>query len=190
MDTRIDGTLKTWNKDKGFGFITSSNGGQDIFVHISDYPRQGGQPRVGESLSFLVTHNKDGKKKAINVQRPGGHPALPRRSRTQAPVRQGTSFRGLLVGFIAVAILFAAGYKYVAPMFGASETLASASGSVKAPTAAAPSLFQCDGRTHCSQMTSCKEATYFLKNCPNTKMDGDGDGIPCESQWCTSIFSK
>ena len=46
------------------------------------------------------------------------------------------------------------------------------------------SAFKCDGRTHCSQMTSCAEATYFLKNCPDTKMDGNNDGIPCEKQWC------
>jgi hypothetical protein len=44
--------------------------------------------------------------------------------------------------------------------------------------------FRCDGRTHCSQMTSCAEATYFLRNCLNTKMDGNNDGIPCERQWC------
>ena len=44
--------------------------------------------------------------------------------------------------------------------------------------------FKCDGRTHCSQMTSCEEATFFLNNCPGTKMDGDNDGIPCEKQWC------
>lgn len=44
--------------------------------------------------------------------------------------------------------------------------------------------FQCDGRTHCSQMRSCEEAIYFLNHCPNTKMDGDSDGIPCEDQWC------
>lgn len=44
--------------------------------------------------------------------------------------------------------------------------------------------FSCDGRTHCSQMTSCDEAMYFLKNCPGVKMDGEGDGIPCEGQWC------
>lgn len=43
---------------------------------------------------------------------------------------------------------------------------------------------RCDGRTHCSQMSSCQEATYFLKNCPNTTMDGDNDGVPCEQQWC------
>lgn len=46
------------------------------------------------------------------------------------------------------------------------------------------SQFRCDGRMYCSQMTSCEEASYFLKNCPNVKMDGDGDGIPCERQWC------
>lgn len=44
--------------------------------------------------------------------------------------------------------------------------------------------FVCDGRQHCSQMTSCAEATYFSNNCPNTKMDGNNDGVPCEQQWC------
>jgi hypothetical protein len=51
-------------------------------------------------------------------------------------------------------------------------------------TATSQQSFKCDGRIHCSQMTSCAEATYFLRNCPGTKMDGDGDGIPCEQQWC------
>ena len=44
--------------------------------------------------------------------------------------------------------------------------------------------FKCDGRTHCSQMRSCSEAMYFLQHCPGTKMDGNGDGEPCEEQWC------
>jgi hypothetical protein len=44
--------------------------------------------------------------------------------------------------------------------------------------------FSCDGRTRCPQMKSCAEATYFIRNCPGTEMDGDGDGLPCESQWC------
>ena len=48
------------------------------------------------------------------------------------------------------------------------------------------SPFQCDGRAYCSQMTSCAEAKYFLEHCPNVKMDGDHDGVPCERQWCTS----
>ena len=47
------------------------------------------------------------------------------------------------------------------------------------------SRFTCDGRQYCSQMTSRAEANYFTKHCPNTKMDGDNDGIPCErdSRW-------
>ena len=44
--------------------------------------------------------------------------------------------------------------------------------------------FKCDGRTYCSQMTSCAEATFFLQNCPGVKMDGNNDGVPCEKQWC------
>lgn len=51
-----------------------------------------------------------------------------------------------------------------------------------ASTSAAPAeSFSCDGRQHCSQMRSRAEAEYFLRNCPNTKMDGDHDGIPCEN---------
>ena len=52
------------------------------------------------------------------------------------------------------------------------------------PVPAPPAAFSCDGRTHCSQMTSCEEATYFTQHCPNTKMDGNHDGVPCEKQWC------
>jgi hypothetical protein len=52
----------------------------------------------------------------------------------------------------------------------------------RAPLAAAQ--FKCDGRLYCSQMTSCEEATFFLRNCPGVLMDGNNDGIPCEKQWC------
>lgn len=48
----------------------------------------------------------------------------------------------------------------------------------------ATEAYRCDGRTHCSHMRSCAEATWFLRNCPGTQMDGDGDGVPCERQWC------
>ena len=41
--------------------------------------------------------------------------------------------------------------------------------------------FWCDGRQYCGQMTSRAEAEFFIRNCPNTKMDGDGDGVPCEN---------
>ena len=53
-----------------------------------------------------------------------------------------------------------------------------------APVSPAQARFQCDGRTHCSQMRSCAEAKYFLAHCPGVQMDGDKNGIPCERQWC------
>jgi len=66
------------------------------------------------------------------------------------------------------------------------EPLAVPSGLTRATPGIEPAAqrFTCDGRTRCPQMRSCAEAMYFIQHCPNTKMDGDGDGVPCESQWC------
>ena len=55
---------------------------------------------------------------------------------------------------------------------------------IAASAAPASSASRCDRRTHCSQMRSCEEATWVLRNCPGTKMDGNHDGVPCEKQWC------
>lgn len=45
--------------------------------------------------------------------------------------------------------------------------------------------FACDGRQYCSEMNSRAEAEFFVANCPDTKMDGNHDGKPCEndSRW-------
>jgi micrococcal nuclease len=75
----------------------------------------------------------------------------------------------------------ASGSPSVAP----PATAAAVAPKVAAVSPAAPA-FRCDGRTYCSQMQSCAEATYFLKNCPGVKMDGNGDGVPCEKQWCNA----
>lgn len=67
-----------------------------------------------------------------------------------------------------------------------SPALSASSSAGLGATAAPPPnpTFRCDGRTVCSQMTSCSEAKYFLAHCPGVKMDGDKNGIPCEQQWC------
>jgi hypothetical protein len=41
--------------------------------------------------------------------------------------------------------------------------------------------FSCDGRHLCRQMRSCAEARFFLEVCGVSRLDGDGDGVPCES---------
>jgi hypothetical protein len=64
-----------------------------------------------------------------------------------------------------------------------AEPVAPAARLAPSPEVAA-SDYRCDGRTRCSQMSSCAEATFFLKNCPGVEMDGDHDRIPCEQQHC------
>ena len=54
---------------------------------------------------------------------------------------------------------------------------------VQTSTDQGESPYQCDGRQYCSEMDSYEEAKFFLEHCPNVKMDGDHDGIPCEKQF-------
>lgn len=79
---RFEGTLKTWNDERGFGFIAATQGGDDIFVHISAMPH-GRRPTIGEPLSFEIDLNKDGKKRAVI------HPVLDGRNR---PILAPTAF--------------------------------------------------------------------------------------------------
>jgi CspA family cold shock protein len=60
------GTVKWFNSEKGFGFITPDGGGQDAFVHISAVERAGiSQLREGDKVSFeLVADRKSGKMSA------------------------------------------------------------------------------------------------------------------------------
>ncbi|TCK05153.1 thermonuclease family protein [Phorcysia thermohydrogeniphila] len=40
--------------------------------------------------------------------------------------------------------------------------------------------FTCGEKKYCFQMNSCEEAMFYFKVCGLTRLDGDGDGIPCE----------
>ena len=53
---------------------------------------------------------------------------------------------------------------------------------VRGPAFAAsiPSGSACGSKSRCSQMTSCAEATFYLRSCRAARLDGDGDGVPCE----------
>ena len=194
---RFTGKLKTWTDDRGFGFITPTDGGQDIFVHISEYPR-GQIPALNEMLSFEVALNREGKKKAVKVQLAGAPLARTRPgpdshgSRVPTARRAPATKGGLAKMLVALTMLVLAGwaaYRYYpqAAQWAASPALSHHN---KEPATAVGlpeprrATFRCDGRTRCSQMTSCAEATFFLQNCPGTQMDGNHDGVPCEQQWC------
>ena len=46
--------------------------------------------------------------------------------------------------------------------------------------------FECLGKVYCSEMSSCSEAKFYMHNCPDTQLDPDGDGLPCESDLCVN----
>ena len=52
------------------------------------------------------------------------------------------------------------------------------------PAEPAVTFYTCDARTSCSQMRSCEEVTYFLKNCPGIVWEASGESPSCRSQWC------
>jgi len=59
----IEGTIKFFNEAKGFGFITPSAGGQDVFVHVTGL---NGQVRENDQVSYTVEEGQKGPH-AVNV---------------------------------------------------------------------------------------------------------------------------
>ena len=185
---RIEGLLSKWNDDRGFGFITPSQGGQEIFVHISAFPKDGIRPSLGEKLTFEIETDNTGKKRAKNLlclQRPTVLRAAPSRRLSSYARKERPGFLGRVFPLLIVVGLCVYGYGEYS-----RRTAPSSKISIKPETQEGSTNYRCDGRTHCSQMTSCSEAKFFLRNCPNVQMDGNNDGVPCEKQWCTSPFAK
>ncbi|MDO8828238.1 excalibur calcium-binding domain-containing protein [Methylophaga sp.] len=207
------GKLARWIEARGFGFIKPETGQGELFIHISAFKNRVRQPVVGDVIFYQVSVDRDGKTRAINARIEGAsedniNPAtwslmpigtdlpnqrsvpenkaysnkanLPsQRPQAQRPPKSFNSQPVVLL--IAVTIGIAAWIK----VQGLTQQTAPQTVAVSQPTlpTQAP-RFHCQGKEWCSEMTSCEEATFYLENCPNTKMDGDNDGIPCESQWC------
>jgi endonuclease YncB( thermonuclease family) len=41
--------------------------------------------------------------------------------------------------------------------------------------------FQCGSKRYCREMTSCEEAKFYLQTCGLSRLDGDRNGVPCNS---------
>lgn len=62
-----------------------------------------------------------------------------------------------------------------------TTSTAPASPGVNAPKAAASGGFSCSGKRRCGEMTSCEEAKFYLTQCGVGSLDGNKDGVPCET---------
>lgn len=188
----LKGTLKRWNDERGFGFIAPAGGGHEIFVHRSAFPCDGMEPQAGEALEYEFGRGEDGKPRAVRAWRPGfSPPSGPAPGRKRDAPRAGRAALVVSIGIAVALAMIARGYIESQQEQGIGQAVfAPATEPVSAAANIGTSRFHCDGRTHCSQMSSCEEARYFLANCPGTRMDGDGDGVPCEQQWCSGPLGR
>ena len=120
---RFEGTIKSWNDERGFGFIEPAKGGQEVFVHIKAFPRSFGRPQVNQRISFEVEFGPQGKKRARNVEpalqvRPGV------RARHDSPAQWGVAtlfaIPAFLVLYLLVSVLWRPPHWFAAAYLGFS----------------------------------------------------------------------
>jgi cold shock CspA family protein len=188
---RFDGTLQEWDDERGVGFI-APRGATPIAVDSSAFPRDTRRLKIGEALSFEIETGADGRKRAVNVRRAGdrsAHPDRPQPDRANEARRSASRLLGNVL--IAVALLGVGVYAWMHFEETRDASPTAPAGVVGAPGAPAPTpRFRCDGRTQCSEMTSCEEARFFLKNCAGAQLDPDNNGVPCEQEWCTGRVGR
>jgi len=205
----ITGKLVRWNDEKGYGFIRSESDNHDIFIHISVLSHMSRRPIVGDVIFFEMESDVNGKFKAANAKIEGvprlepstqswslvsierkpslkQGPQPPRLMIKQSNYRnqrhQGTGNRFISkLLYLAIFASAISAYDYFVSPKTNSPTI---NLPVPEKVEQQQNQFHCQGKTHCSEMTSCEEATFYITNCPSTEMDGDGDGVPCERQWC------
>ena len=62
------GKITSWNDEKGYGFITPSSGGKQVFIHIKAFSNRSQRPEINQLVSYSLSTDKQGRpyaKKAI-----------------------------------------------------------------------------------------------------------------------------
>jgi len=103
---RFEGSIKSWNDDRGFGFIEPRQGGQEIFVHVKAFTQRSGRPQVGQLVLFEVELGPQGKKRAKNVE-PLRASRGPPSKRSRSPAQWGTATLFVIPAFILLYLALA-----------------------------------------------------------------------------------
>lgn len=99
---RTQGTLTKWNEAQARGAISPADGGADVEVQMSSMPHDGMRPRLGESLSYEVENDADGRSRAVRVWRVGDRGAVAAAARKR---RDGAARTKLAIGLVLLAIV-------------------------------------------------------------------------------------
>lgn len=195
------GIIVKWNDEKGYGFIQIEGSKKEIFCHISDFSQRSPRPEINEAVAFELASNEKGKVAAKRIRylnrevrdferHHNYRPAAKKKSFSLSETSSSvigwfSSVLARLVGLILLGLIGYQIYQFAAAKLASKQVNLPIN--FKDPFAiktkkSNSGKYRCDGRQYCSQMTSCEEAEWFLQNCSDTKMDGDGDGIPCEDR--------
>ena len=60
MSNKSKGTVKFFNKQKGFGFITPDAGGKDVFVHMTNINGNPESLREGQKVEYILANGRKG----------------------------------------------------------------------------------------------------------------------------------
>jgi uncharacterized membrane protein YsdA (DUF1294 family)/cold shock CspA family protein len=64
---RSQGTLTSWNDERGFGFITPDDGSRQVFVHINSLAHRGRRPEISQAVRYELSSDHKGRPCAENV---------------------------------------------------------------------------------------------------------------------------
>ncbi|MDX8130234.1 cold shock domain-containing protein [Methylomonas sp. OY6] len=201
------GILKRWIDDKGYGFITPDDGSEDVFFHISSLKGAIQRPVESDIVYFDVITDLTGQKRAVGVTiegmksvfserklvksasvAPRKNAIKPQPYKARAYKHKNSNYRSVFSSVVIVVLVVG----FAVNKFKSRESTISWSPPVaevsyqplEQPEIQVTTKFTCEGKTRCTQMTSCEEAMFYLNNCPGSVTDGDNDGRPCEDQWC------
>jgi cold shock CspA family protein len=191
------GKLKDWNPTQGKGFIQRDKAVPDIRISSSGFRKKPEKLQDGDSIFFQIEVDPQGKPKAVSAYKAGQHFAPA--PELKKPALSSLLFQQLLSGAVGLSsvawlgyqswLLFSANALVATELVEADHQQTNTSvleNPVWPPVQAQQGLqFQCEGKQHCSEMSSCEEAEFYLEQCPNVLIDGDRDGIPCERQLCS-----
>lgn len=203
---RQQGKLVKWSDDKGFGFVSSEDSTELIFVHITAFPKGQSRPTIGETITFDIANDTKKGLQAYNVLYLNRLQQSQSRTKSKVVKKQNNFIVIILVSIlIFCSIPLYQLYKRISGVDSSLQKTIEYTNSIEAAKETNPKTFltnsdssssnnarrnvganyyQCSGKTRCGEMASCDEAKFYLLNCPGTITDGDGDGIPCEDQWC------
>ncbi len=120
---RIEGTLKSWNDERGFGFIEPTLGGQEVFVHVKAFDVRLGRPQIGQRLTFEIEMSAEGKKRAKHVQ-PLRVVRSGNRRTKDSPAQWGTASYFTIPLFLALYVVVSVAWhvpKWVAGLYFAAS---------------------------------------------------------------------